>query len=203
MIPVKLEQEPGDFNTKVRKPGNDFLRANPNPTAKQQRKKRYWTRCLSHMRHTYNNICAYSASWIPSQGTVDHFIPIASRPDLAYEWSNFRLSMGRLNSFKGNSADVADPMSIQTGWFALDFHNFFIVPGSGLPKEVKRLVIQTIKILRFNSDDTQVDFRFEVVRDYACGDVNLAYLKRRYPFIALELQRQGMTNAIKQTSLSS
>lgn len=199
MIPLALRPEPSDFDVRVRRPGNDFLRVNPNPTNKQSRKKNYWTRCLPELRTAYGCICAYSACWIPTRGTVDHYWPRSVRSDLAYEWNNFRLASELLNSHKGNSTSVADPMHIQPGWFALDFHSFYVVPGNGLPKEVRQLVSMTITTLRLNRDDTLVDQRFQIVAEYAKGDVSHQFLQRRYPFIAAELERQGLIQAIKGT----
>ena len=135
----------------------------------------------------------------PIQGTVDHFSPKSVNPELAYEWDNFRLASERLNNYKGDSTAVADPMHIQPGWFALDFHSFYVVPGDGLPEEVKQLVESTITKLRLNSDDALASFRFQIVEEYAKGDVSYQFLQRRYPFIAAELERQGHTEAIKAT----
>lgn len=199
MIPVTLQAEPSDFDLRVRRPGNSFLRSNPKPTPKQLRAKNYWSRCLPNLRNAYNKICAYSACWIPTQGSVDHFHPKTLRLDLAYEWNNYRLAFEKLNNYKGESTGVADPTSIQSGWFTLDFHSFYVIPGQGLRKEIHKLVNRTIEILHLNSDDSLVDLRFEMVKDYAKGNVNLQFLESKYPFIAIELKRQGLTEEIKQT----
>jgi len=199
VIRISLQLEPSDFGARVRQPGQQFLKTNPNPTNKDFRNKCYWTRCLGQLRSAYNCICAYSACWIPTQGSVDHFWPKSLRPDLAYEWSNFRLASEKLNNYKQESTSVVDPMTVQAGWFAIDFHSFYIVPGAGLSNRLKHLIRTTINTLRLNSDDSFVNLRFEITKDFAKGDVSFEYLKRRYPFIAAELERQSLSDAIKTT----
>jgi hypothetical protein len=60
-------------------------------------------------------------------------VPVAVRPDLAYEWSNYRLASQKINSYKGKSTAILDPFHIQPGWFVLNFTNLFIEPGSAPP----------------------------------------------------------------------
>ncbi len=183
----------------MRIPGHDFLRKNPRPDGKQFSKHNYWNLCLQDLRSTYSSICAYSACWIPTQGSVDHFHPKSIKPHLAYEWENLRFASERINNYKGNRTDVADPMNIQPAWFVLNFVNFFVEPGAGLRAAVMRLVKSTIQTLRLNSDDTLVNVRYQVVRDFAIGDITYQYLCRRYPFIAFELKRQSLIETIKGT----
>jgi hypothetical protein len=90
-----------------------------------------------------------------------------------------------------------DPFNIQAGWFVLNFDNLHVETGSGLQPDVLDAVNRTIAVLRLNSDDWLVQLRFTVVREYAVGDLSFDYLRRRYPFIASELQRQNLTEAIK------
>jgi len=197
MIQLTLKPEPSDFDERVRRPGKVFLRSTPNPNNREWNGHNFWTRCLPQLREKYQNICAYSACWIPTNGTVDHFSPKGIRPDLAYEWENYRLASDRLNNFKGKSTNIIDPISVQPGWFTIDFDSFYVVPGRALSGDLLNLVKSTIDILRLNQDDVQVNFRFDVVKDYAIGLTSMFFLEARYPFIALELQRQGLTNAIK------
>lgn len=152
------------------------------------------------MINGYRAICAYSGCWVPTQASVDHFLPKSVRPDLAYEWSNYRLCSDKINSYKADSTDVADPFHVLGGWFCLDFDTFYVKPGHGLRPSVSRLVRSTIRVLRLNNDDALVNLRFEVVEDYALGNLTFRFLERRYPFIAHELRRQGLIDSIRQTS---
>ncbi len=131
------------------------------------------------------------------ESSVDHFVPKAVNPDLAYEWSNYRLASPRLNSYKGDHTDVLDPFLILPGWFVLNLANFLVEPNTGLERQIETEVRNTIEILRLNRDDSLVDLRFKIVRDYATGLVNFEYLRARYPFIASELERQNQREAIK------
>ena len=197
MIPVTPKPEPGSFEAKVRTPGRLFLRKFSRPSSEQFRKASYWQACLPELRETYSEVCAYSACWVHSDGTVDHFLPTSARPDLAYEWENYRLAFAKLNIYKGSRMDVLDPFHIQTGWFVLNFDNLFVEPNTGLPAQVETAVQTTISALRLNTDKLLVDLRFSVVKDYAKGDLTFDYLRRRYPFIASELERQDLTDAIR------
>lgn len=192
-----MAPEPSDFDSKVRRPGEAFLQRCPNPTGKDFRKRNYWKKILPQLRSAYRNICAYSACWIPAQGTVDHFRPKSTMPSLAYEWSNYRLSMDKINSYKAESDDIADPFSIQENWFALDFTSFYVTVGEDLCAEEHDLVEYTIQVLRLNADDSLVDWRFSVVQSYSWGHTTFDYLLTYFPFIARELRRQQLEETIK------
>lgn len=131
--------------------------------------------------------------------SVDHFVPKATHPHLAYEWTNFRLAHSKINSYKGNSVGILDPFHIQSGWFILDFANCFVKPNPHDPQVVRDQVAHTIRVLRLNSDDALVQFRFSLVRDYSKNFVTLDFLDAHYPFISVELRRQGLENSIKGT----
>ena len=129
--------------------------------------------------------------------SVDHFVPKSVDANLAYEWSNYRLSSLRLNSYKGDRTDVLDPFLILQGWFVLNLTNFLVEPSTGLEQQIETEVRNTIQVLRLNRDDALVNLRFKTVRDYAKGLVNFDYLTAYYPFIASELDRQNQKEAIK------
>jgi hypothetical protein len=199
LIPVVVQQEPATFASSVRAPGARYLNANPSPTSQQFRKHAYWKSCLSELRVVYNGVCAYSSIWVGIQASVDHFVPKSVRPDLAYEWSNYRLALDKINSYKADSIDVLDPFIVQPGWFVLDFATFYVVPGDGLAVVDEAAVERTIDVLRLNRDDALVQLRYSVVKEYADGDTTLNHLWRRYPFIASELIRQDRVDSIKGT----
>jgi len=131
--------------------------------------------------------------YIPTPaGTIDHFIPKARRPDLAYEWQNLRLALHRMNLYKGDSTDVLDPFTIQSGWFVLDFPSCLVRPGFGLTPEQTRQVEASIATLKLNTDDSLVQDRCDVMVMFAQDHVGLGFLQRRYPFLAAEIVRQGI-----------
>jgi hypothetical protein len=51
---------------------------------------------------------------------------------------------------------------------------------------------KTIKALKLNDDDFLVQERANIMFDFANGDITLSFLKRRYPFLASEIARQGI-----------
>src|SRR6266536_204995 len=113
VIPLTPQPEPAEFATKVRMPGQAFLRRIPYPTSEQFKKKSFWKEILPQLKTAYSNICAYSSCWLPNNCSVDHLQPKATQPHLAYEWTNYRLAHDRINNNKGNSTDVLDPFHIQ------------------------------------------------------------------------------------------
>jgi len=191
MIPVAPKPEPASFNGKVRTPGNAFLASVPHPTSKQFKKKPFWKAALPDMKVAYSDVCAYSSFWMPGSSSVDHYLPKSLRPDLAYEWTNYRLAHEKINANKGDSTDVLDPFTIQLGWFVLDIATLWIRPEAALQTKLKADVQKTIEVLKLN-DDQWVQIRFEVFTSYINGDLRLAYVQRYYPFIATEIQRQGV-----------
>lgn len=205
MINVLPQPEPANFNDRVRKPGNKFLnkRLNPTvaPTNKEYKSRSYWTRALPDLHEAYNHICAYSCEKIPlivGNKQVDHYIPKSQSPyQLAYEWSNYRLAAGQLNTWKSTDS-VLDPFIVQDGWFIMQFPSLQVIPASAkdLPNNVTQKQIQdTIDVLHLN------DPMFERVRkghlDLYCTNNDFSYLLSTSPFIAKELARQGLTQSIK------
>ena len=197
MIRVMPAQEPTSFDTNVRRPGRAYLRNNPNPSREQFRTANYWKTCLAELCKSYKDICAYSGIWVPTNASVDHYIPKSIRPDLAYEWSNYRLALDKINNYKSDRVGVADPFTIEDGWFVLDFDSFYVLPNSELEPEVKRTVQSTIYILRLNRDEAFINYRFKIVYAYAQGSMSYSHLQEYYPFISRELDRQQLIEVIK------
>jgi hypothetical protein len=133
------------------------------------------------------------------ESSVDHFLPKSTYPLVAYDWGNFRLAHSKINSYKGNTVGILDPFNIQPGWFILDFANSYVKPNPNESQAVRDRVTRTINVLRLNSDDTLVQFRFSLVRNYSKNLITLDFLDLHYPFISAELKRQGKENSIKGT----
>src|SRR6266496_2273037 len=108
----------------------------------------------------------------------------------AYEWDNSRLAAPRINNYKGDSKGLIDPFITHLGWFVLEFPSCFVKAGDGLPNSITGKINKTINILRLNSDDYMVQVRCDIMLDFAEGNINLDFLKRRYPFLASEIVRQ-------------
>ncbi len=191
MIRVSPKQEYPGFDAEVRSPGAAYLATCPTPTSEQFRKKNFWSKAAPELHAAYSGVCAYTAMYLPDRGTVDHFLPKASHPHLAYEWSNFRLASGRVNGSKGNLTDILDPFHIQDDWFYMDIPACLLRPNPELQKDLRNQIANTINSLRLNQDDNYVQERCNILLEYARGDVSTNFLERRYPFLAKELDRQA------------
>lgn len=187
MIKVDLQPEPSDFEDKVKKDGQDFLKTNPRPKGKEWKGKEFWRKAISDMTVVYKSICAYSSLWIkPDQPTIDHYISRDENPSLAYEWSNFRLARWRINTSKKNHKDVLDPFEIGENWFELDFTTFGIKPNPKLSKDEKDDVWKTIERLKL--DD--IDYREAREAWFNAFRNDIEELEKYAPFVAYEMRRQ-------------
>lgn len=198
MIHIDLQPEPEAFNDEVRRPGNEFLEKCPHPVGDDWRKNRYWNRCSDDLYREYNGICAYTGQWFSksvSSVSVDHFLPKSIYPEMAYEWENYRLTYQMMNSFKGDKITL-DPFKIQNGDIVLDFPSCLVKPRRDATDEFKKDAWFTINTLKLNHE-IQVSHRYEVVANYAAGNVTRHFLEQKYPFIAHELERQDMYSKIK------
>jgi hypothetical protein len=196
---VVRRPEPPDFNMQVRVPGRAFLKRGRAPSAQDFKDHNYWRRCLSDLHRSYEGICAYSCHWIPfdtGSRTVEHFKPKEMYPHLAYEWSNYRLVCGTLNGRKGFNTDVLDPFRVRSGWFVLKFPSLLVTPARGLRPMVATRVQRTIDRLRLNDDETCVQARLTYVREYRDQNISWDHLRRHAPFIAFELERQGLVHTL-------
>jgi hypothetical protein len=197
MIPIKPQPEPDDFDKKVRKPGLAFLSKVPNPKTKEWR--HYWRRSLRDLYDACNHICVYSAQWIPydtSNPTVDHFIPKSVKPELAYEWDNFRLICSKMNSNKRIKEEIIDPFFLPADSFILNFPSMLIKPNPNLLEPLKSRVFYTIKELKLNEEMWQLGRSDQLIK-YCKKKYSFDHLKENYPFIAYELERQGLVEVDK------
>ena len=198
MIPVRPEPEYREFDFEVRKPGRAFLKKNPRPSNKDFRKHNYWTKATGNLKAAYSSLCAYTSLRLVDAGSVDHFRPKIKHPALAYEWSNYRFARQKINQRKGETEDVIDPFKVKSGWFVLDLPSCLIRPGYGLNRKTRDRVKTTIDILKLNADDNLVQERCDLLVYLAQGDVTLNFLDQHYPFLAVEVRRQGVENHLRR-----
>jgi len=195
MMTIQLFSEPTTFDKKVRQKGIRFLKRASNPTVSEWSKHAYWQHTLPEMRSFYNGLCNYCATWIPhstGQHSVDHFLSKDDSPHLAYEWNNYRYASTRFNSRKGTK-EIIDPATLPPGVFILNFSNFFVELHTAFgPPQIASLALETIVILKFNDDDELVEERMAYFQYYIKGDISFDYLQQQAPFIAFEVERQGL-----------
>jgi len=145
VIPVVLAKEPVDFDAKVRQPGRSAIDElvgrvprikRPGPRRKKVAETEakisadafppFWRDALDDMMLAYEQRCAYLAMFIEDTGnpTVDHVIPKSLAWNKVYEWSNYRLCTGVVNSKKGELLGLVDPVEAKPGWFELDLASY-------------------------------------------------------------------------------
>ena len=200
MIHVDLQPEPINFHRDVRIPGKSFLQRVPVPSGKQWKNRDYWKRTSADLYGAYNGICAYTGLWFSKSTapvSVDHFLPKSKRPELAYEWNNYRLTTQIMNNYKDDNL-IVDPFEIHNGDFILDFPSCLIKANPNLPREKIDKIQFTIDVLKLNSNDDQVQARCDIIISFVNEEISKQYLKRRYPFIAYELERQNLLDKIKE-----
>lgn len=193
MIPLQLRPEPAEFDIKVRQPGIAFLKINNNPTSNDFKKNAFWKNSAQDLHKAYLGICAYTCFYLVPPGfSTDHFLPKSLYPLKAYEWNNYRLCSQRVNGYKSDSTNIIDPFVVQSGWFVLDVPSCLVKPGVGLSQNLTKKIESTIKELHLNDDDYFVQERCDLMMTFASGEVTLAFLSKRYPFLAAEIIRQGL-----------
>ena len=201
MIRVQRQPEPPDFDRKVRQPGLMFLQRQPNPTSAAFKKKNYWTRATDQLRVAYSGVCAYTAMYLVGDASVDHYRPKSKYPHRAYEWTNYRYTSPRINSRKGDSEEVVDPFLVETGWFVLDLPKCLVRAGDAVDDALRQRVDTTIDILELNADDRLVQERCDLLMELVDGNVTMAFLDKRYPFLSAEVRRQGVEEKLKRMFL--
>ncbi|HRI72490.1 MAG TPA: hypothetical protein PK156_49985 [Polyangium sp.] len=200
MIPVKLKPAPRDFETKVGLPGASWLeekgypRNGPVPRDKTSDLHPYWREVLHDLHDAYDGICAYSCTYLELvQGahSVDHFVPKSRAVEMAYTWANYRLASKGMNTKKGESTDVLDPFEIADETFFINFVDGRIFPNPKLSREMFEKAAATIRRLRLDSAECR-KLRVDHFEDYRVRGVPRECLKRRSPFVYLEIVRQGL-----------
>lgn len=187
MIPVVPQSEPADFDEKVRQPGLRWLAENYGVASSTF--PSYWRKCLGDMHTAYDGICAYVCVYIePVTGaqSVDHFIAKSPRPELTYEWSNYRLACARMNSRKREFNDVLDPFTLAPGTFQL-----VLLTGQIKPADPDNVAAHdTIRRLGLDEDDCR-RLRSYYYERYLQRRISADFLEERAPFVYQEVLRQG------------
>ncbi len=213
MIPIQMATEPDRFEQEVRRPGLDAINELvglppiiPRPGRRRERVATdksqipsdkfppFWRRCIDDMMVAYEQRCAYLAMHIEYTGhpTVDHVIPKSLDWQRVYEWQNYRLCAGIVNAKKGDLMLMVDPVDAAAGWFELNLSSFSVVRGANAPVKHHVLIDTTLPMLNLRDCVKQRQQYFDdYMRGPFKGGIDINYLTRRAPFIALELRRQG------------
>lgn len=203
MIPVVAKPEPAGFDSSVRQPGIAWLAGRGLPAAgplpKGAKPHAYWRKCLDDLHSLYDGICAYLGVYIEratGAASADHFAPKSKLAEAIYEWDNYRLCCLAMNAKKNNFGDVLDPIGLLSDTFHIELVSGRIHVNTTIVGQYKIDAEKTIRRLHLDSKINR-DLRTRYFNDYielSNSDQKLAddRLKRDFPFLFVELKRQGI-----------
>lgn len=193
MIPVAKVARPSGYAS-IKTGGDNWLRANP--TAK--RPKDLWSPFLPELAEGFAHLCGYAAMLDPTGGTVDHYLSWKNRPDLAYEWSNFRFVSYILNSSKKTAdATVLDPYLVKSGWFEIILPSLQMRLTSKVPAAFKAIAEFTLKRLKLGDGEKIIRWRRHYYARYEAGQLELDGLRVFAPLVADAAERAEIAKASK------
>lgn len=196
MIPVTPVGEPSGFDTQVRTPGNQWRVAHPDA----KRPKALWDRYTAILGQGFSGLCGYAAMLDPTGGTVDHYLSYKNRPDLAYEWSNYRYASATLNSSKKNADDsVLDPYEVNPGWFEILLPSLQMRVTDEVPAALRDKAEYTLRRLKLRDGERIIRWRQSWYALYLSGELRLEGLRRVAPLIAAAVDKQFAVAATPPT----
>lgn len=185
MIPVGRVAKPRGYDA-VKQRGDAWLRANPH----SKRPKDLWSPYLSHLANGFSHRCGYAAMLDPTGGSVDHYLSWHQRPDLAYDWSNFRFVSSILNASKRTADDaVLDPYLVQSGWFEILLPSLQMRLTSSVPAKHRTRAEYTLNRLKLRDGEKVIRWRRHYYEAYQQGKLDLDGLREWAPLIAEAVER--------------
>ena len=196
MISVAVVSEPDEFDTQCRSPGRKWQRANP----VSKRPKPLWLRFTADLADGFHNLCGYCALLDPTGGTVDHYLSIKARPELAYEWANFRFANQAMNASKKNADDqVLDPYEVGDGWFEVILPSLQLQLTSRVPHALRAKAEFTLERLGLRDGERVIRARRQWYALYQAGELTLDGLRLCAPLIADAVSRTLVTIPLRKT----
>lgn len=187
MIPVRRVPKPRGFDAAVKSPGAKWLKDNPGA----KRPKALWSKYSGDLAEGFSNLCGYAAMLDPTGGTVDHYLSFKNRPDLAYEWSNYRFASGTMNSTKRNADDtVLDPFEIGEGWFEILLPSLQMRITDAVPPSLRQKAEFTLQRLKLRDGEAVLRWRQSWYDMYRKGKLTLDGLEEVAPLIAAAVRAQ-------------
>lgn len=182
MIPVGKTPKPAQFNQKAAKPGNKWLKNNPNS---KKRPPALWNDFTADLSNGFKGLCGYAAMLDPTGGTVDHYLSYKKYPKLAYDWGNYRFASGTLNSSKKNADDkVLDPYDVQAGWFEILLPSLQMKVTDAVPTALRDKANYTLKRLKLRDGERIIRWRQSWYDMYKNGGLTLDGLRQVAPLLA-------------------
>lgn len=187
MIPVQPVGKPADFDIKVKAPGDAWLATHPGA----KRPKPLWLPYTTTLADGFNELCGYAAMYVPTGGTVDHFLSCRHHPQLAYEWSNYRFACADLNASKRTADDrVLDPYDVGVGWFEILLPSLQMRVTDAVPAEYRAKAEYTLKRLKLGNGEKAIRWRQSWYSLYQAGKLTLEGLRRVAPLIAAAVDKE-------------
>jgi len=189
MIHVNPPARPQNFDADCKNPGQEWVNKKAD-----LRSHPLWTQFKSELRDGFRNRCAFFAMFI-SEGTVDHWLSIKNRPDLAYEWTNFRYVSGTVNSAKKPKWDgrLLDPFEIDGDWFEIDLGNMRLTLVANIDAETRKRAEFTLDKLHLRDGDDIVRQRWLWYDMYVEFGNSIEWLWKVAPLIAKAVaKRDGL-----------
>jgi hypothetical protein len=126
--------------------------------------------------------------YIPT-GHVDHFLSKDNRPDLAYEWNNYRYIEATVNSTKKKLDDqILDPFEVEDAWFELILPSMQLTLTSDLPPHLKTKADLTLEKLHLIDGLKVVRNRKRWYDSYTNG-TPLSELEKLAPLVAKAVKK--------------
>ncbi|HEX7136668.1 MAG TPA: hypothetical protein VF219_02430 [Vicinamibacterales bacterium] len=137
------------------------------------------------MRAGFGSLCGYAAMLDPTGGTVDHYFSYRNRPELAYEWSNYRFASSTMNSIKRTADDeVLDPYEVGDGWFEIILPSLQMRVTDRVPREHRSRAEATLSRLKLRDDERVIRWRQSWYEMYRAGRLTIDGLQQVAPLIA-------------------
>lgn len=186
MIPVAKVKKPKDFDTRVKVPGDKWIKANPGAA----RPNPLWTPYTSTLADGFSKRCGYAAMHDPTGGTVDHYLSFKNHPNLAYDWGNYRFASGTLNSSKRNADDtVLDPFEVGENWFEIELPSLQMRVTDAVPQAYRAKAEYTLKRLKLRDGERVIRWRQSWYELYLSKELTLDGLRKMAPLIAAAVEK--------------
>jgi hypothetical protein len=126
-------------------------------------------------------------------GTIDHYLSKKNRPDLTYEWSNYRYCTRQVNSLKGNYDDrVLDPFEVQDDWFEIQIPSLQMLLTDKVPPDQREKAEFTLRQLQLQDSEWIIDHRADYYDDYCDGKITLELIDRDAPLLAKAIRAKHL-----------
>lgn len=193
MIRQSPADEPKSFDARCRKRGKAWLQNQANESS---RPRDYWSEFRPDLEKAFKGLCGYQALHLFSGGSVDHFEPTSSHPQLAYEWTNFRYCDKGINSRKGNlgGETVLDPFDAHEDWFEILLPSLQMRLTQAVPEQYRVIAESTLRVLGLDHHETVIRARAAFYQAWVDGDVTLPGLRRLAPLIARAVESNRWTD---------